>query len=96
MDKNDVYRIYLISPSRHDFSKFSSSHEIMVKGDAAVIFAAGLDYIDKVSKRAVEIIFHAEWEKSVLKSVSNRTNSWYSRKSLDAYLYSVSIFLSSN
>ena len=47
-------------------------------------------------KRAVEIIFHAEWEKSVLKSVSNRTNSWYSRKSLDAYLYSVSIFLSFN
>ena len=45
---------------------------------------------------AVEIIFHAEWEKSVLKSVSNRTNSWYSRKSLDAYLYSVSIFLSFN
>ena len=37
--------------SRHDFSKFSSSHEI-VEGDAA-----GLDYIDKVSKRAVEIIF---------------------------------------
>ena len=28
--------------------------------------AAGLDYIkDKVAKRAVEIIFHAEWEKSV-------------------------------
>ena len=25
-------------------------------------------YIDKVAKRAVEIIFHAEWEKSVLKS----------------------------
>ena len=45
-----------------------------VEGDAA-----GLDYIDKVSKRAVEIIFHADWEKSVLKSVSNRTNSWYSR-----------------
>ena len=62
----------------------------MVEGDAA-----GLDYIDKV-KRAVEIIFHAEWEKSVLKSVSNRTNSWYSRKSLDAYLYSVSVFLSFN
>ena len=40
----------------------------MVGGDAAVIFAAGLDYIDKVSKRAVQIIFHAEWEKSVLKS----------------------------
>ena len=73
MAKNDVYRIYLILLSRHDFSKFSS-HEIMVEGDAA-----GLDYIDKVSKRAVEIIFHAEWEKSVLKSVSNRTNSWYSR-----------------
>ena len=54
--------------------------------------AAGLDYIDNVSKRAEEIIFHAEWEKSVLKSVSNRMNSWYSRnwKSLDAYLYSVS------
>ena len=52
MDKNDVYRIYLISPSRHDFSKFSSSHEIMVEGDAA-----GLDYIDKVSKRAVELFF---------------------------------------
>ena len=52
--------------------------------------AAGLDYIkDKVAKRTVEIIFHAEWEKSVLKSVSNRMNSWYSRnwKSLDAYLY---------
>ena len=32
-----------------------SSHEIMVEG------AAGLDYIDKVAKRAVEIIFHAEW-----------------------------------
>ena len=47
-------------------------------------------------KRAVEIIFHAEWKKSVLKSVSNRTNCWYSRKSLDAYLYSVSIFLSFN
>ena len=52
-----------ISLSRHEFSKFSSSHEIMVEGDAA-----GLDYIDKVSKRAVEIIFHAEWEKSVVKS----------------------------
>ena len=65
MDKNDVYSIYLISLSRHDFSKFSSSHEIMVEGDAA-----GLDYIDKVSKRAVEITVHAEWEKSVLKSVS--------------------------
>ena len=51
----------------------SSSHEIMVED------AAGLDYIDKVAKRAVEIIFHAEWEKSVLKSVSNRMNSWYSR-----------------
>ena len=51
--------------------------------------AAGLYYIDKVAKRAVEIIFHAEWEKSV---VSNRMNSWYSRnrKSLGAYLYSVS------
>ena len=46
----------------------------MVGGDAA-----GLDYIDKVSKPAVEIIFHAKWEKSVLKPVSNRTNSWYSR-----------------
>ena len=89
MDKNDVYRIYLISLSRHDFSKFSSSHEIMVEGDAA-----GLDHLDKVSERAVEIIFHAEWEKSVLKSVSNRTNSWYSKKSLDAYMYSVSFFLS--
>ena len=32
----------------------SSSHEIMVED------AAGLDYIDKVAKRAVEIIFHAE------------------------------------
>ena len=54
--------------------------------------AAGLDYIDKVAKRAVEIIFHAEWENSVLKSVPNRMNSWYSMnwKSLDAYLYSVS------
>ena len=30
--------------------------------------AVGLDYIVKVAKRAVEIIFHAEWEKSVLKS----------------------------
>ena len=52
--------------------------------------AAGLDYIkDKVAKRAEEIIFHAEWEKSVLKSVSNRMNSWYSRNwmSLVAYLY---------
>ena len=39
---------------------------------------AGLDYIkNKVAKRAEEIIFHAEWEKSV--SVSNRMNSWYSR-----------------
>ena len=37
----------------------SSSHEIMVE-DA--------DYVDKVAKRAMEIIFHAEWEKSVLKS----------------------------
>ena len=38
--------------------------------------AAGLVYIkDKVAKRAEEIIFHAEWEKSVLKSVSNRMNS---------------------
>ena len=45
------------------FSKFSSSHEIMVED------AAGLDYIkDKVAKRAEEIIFHAEWEKRVLKS----------------------------
>ena len=51
----------------------SSSHEIMVED------AAGLDYIDKVAKRAVEIIFHAEWEKSVLKSVSNRMNSCYIR-----------------
>ena len=42
--------------------------------------AAGLDYIkDKVAKRAEEIIVRAEWEKSVLKSVSNRMNSWYSR-----------------
>ena len=64
MDKNDVYRIYLISLSRHVFSKFSSSHEIMVEGDAAV-----LDYIDKVSKHAVEIICHAEWEKSVLSNL---------------------------
>ena len=63
MAKNDVYRIYLILLSRHDFSKFSSSDESMVEGDAA-----GLDYIDKVSKRAVEIFFHGEWEKSVLKS----------------------------
>ena len=30
--------------------------------------AAVLDYKDKVAKRAEEIIFHAEWEKSVLKS----------------------------
>ena len=71
MDKNDVYRIYLIHFHGMIFLEFSSSHEIMVEGDAA-----GLDYIDKVSKRAVEIICHAEWEKSVLKSVSNRTNSW--------------------
>ena len=63
MAKNDVYRIYFILLSRHDFSIFSSSHEITVEGDAA-----GLDYIDKVSKRAVETIFHAELEKSVLKS----------------------------
>ena len=62
------------------FSKFSSSHEIMVQ-DAAV-----LDYMDKVAKRAVEIIFHAEWEKSVLKSVSNRMNSWHSRN-WKSYLY---------
>ena len=42
--------------------------------------AAGLDYIkDKVTKRAEEIIFHAEWEKSVHKDVSKRMNSWYSR-----------------
>ena len=35
--------------------------------------ATGLGYIkDEVAKRAEEIIFHAEWEKSVLKSVSNR------------------------
>ena len=34
--------------------------------------AAWLDYIkDKVAKRAEEIIFHAEWEKSVLKSRVN-------------------------
>ena len=34
---------------------------------------AGLDYIkDEVAKRTEEIIFHAEWEQSVLKSVSNR------------------------
>ena len=40
--------------------------------------AAGLDYIkDKVVKRTEEIIFHAEWEKSVLKSVSNRMNSCF-------------------
>ena len=39
--------------------------------------AARLDYKDKVARRADEII--SEWEKSVLKSVSNRTNSWYSR-----------------
>ena len=44
------------------FSKFSSSHEIMVED------AAGLDHIK------VGIIFHPEWEKSVLKSVSNRMN----------------------
>ena len=32
--------------------------------------SAGLDYVkDKVAKRAEEIIFHPEWEKSVLKSV---------------------------
>ena len=31
--------------------------------------AAGLYYIkDKVAKRAEEIIYHGEWEKSVLKS----------------------------
>ena len=68
----------------------------MTYTEFTLFHAAGLDYIDKVSKRAVEIIFHAEWKKSVLKSVSNRTNSWYSRKSLDAYMYSVSIFLSFN
>ena len=39
------------SLSRHDFSKFSSSHEIMVED------VAGPDYMDKVAKRAVEIIF---------------------------------------
>ena len=45
------------------FAKFSSSHEIMVED------ADWLDYIkDKVAKRAEGIIFHAEWEKSVLKS----------------------------
>ena len=34
--------------------------------------AAWLDYIkDMVAKRAEEIIFHAEWEKSVLKSRVN-------------------------
>ena len=64
-----TYTEFTLSFSRHDFSKFSSSHEIMVED------AAGLDYIDKVAKRAVEIIFHAEWEKSVLKPVSNRMNS---------------------
>ena len=85
LDKNDVYRIYLIYLiSRHDFSKFSSSHEIMVEGEAAGRLNVQWKF------------FHAEWEKSVLKSVSNRTNCWYSRKSLDAYLYSVSIFLSFN
>ena len=36
----------------------------MVEGDAP-----GLDYIDKVSKHAVEIICHAEWEKSVLSNL---------------------------
>ena len=49
---NDVYRIYL-----HRFHgkvantkvSSSSSHEIMVED------ADGLDYIDKVAKRAVEI-----------------------------------------
>ena len=42
--------------------------------------ATGLDYIkDKVAKCAEKIIFHAEWEKSVLKYVSNRMNFWYSR-----------------
>ena len=40
--------------------------------------AAGLDYIKvKFAKYAEEIIFHAEWEKSILKSVSNRMVSWY-------------------
>ena len=67
------------------FRNFLHHNEIMVEGEAAGRL-----------KRAVEIIFHAEWEKSVLKSVSNRTNSWYNMKSLDAYLYSVSIFLSFN
>ena len=34
--------------------------------------AASLDYIkDMVAKRAKEIIFHAEWETSVLKSRVN-------------------------
>ena len=35
--------------------------------------AAGLDYIkNKVAKRAEEIIFHAEWEKSVQICVKSR------------------------
>ena len=67
MAKNDVYRIYLHRFHGMIFRNISivsssSSHEIVVED------AAGLDYIDKVAKRAVEIIFHAEWEKSVLKS----------------------------
>ena len=56
------------------FSKFSLSHDIMVK-DAAWV-------LDMVAKRAEEIIFHAV-------RVSIRMNYWYSRSwnSLDAYLY---------
>ena len=75
---------FIASTAGFLFPKFSSSHEIMVED------ASGLDYIkDKVAKREEEIIFHAEWEKSVLKSMPNRMNSLYSRnwKSLDDYLY---------
>ena len=56
---------YTAFTARFFFSKFSSSHKIMVED------AAWLDYIkDMVAKRAEEIIFH-EWEKSVLKSRVN-------------------------
>ena len=39
--------------------------------------AAWLDYIkDMVAKRAEEIIFHAEWETSVVKSCVNSYELW--------------------
>ena len=75
-----TYDIYLIS--RHDFSKFfSSHHEIMVEGDAAGRLSVQWKLFFMLNGR---------------RAFSNRTNPWYSRKSLDAYLYSVSIFLSFN